>query len=371
MNLLASTLATCLAAASPIATATTAPHPLDRPLADVTVMPGDRGVELMILLNFKFIDAVLQITGDPDVVPKQSEIDEVRQRLGSLFANANRVRLNGRIADPQLSRFEFSQPQREVLEREEHLSRPLSQVRFLLSYESDEALRSVDLRWSMYPEHAIYDVPDSPVAPITVQAVVVRDDATQVLKFSVDTPEHRLILGVTPPSRPATHNSPSNPASVTNPWSVTGIALLGLLVAGLCWIAFAASRSRALPLLLLLGTSTLSCAEASTAEPRTAETKNFLVSMETTPAHIPVNEHFTFAFTVRAKSGEKIPGQIAIGADMPAHGHGMNTEPRLTELGNGRWLVEGMLFHMPGAWEIYVYIGRKERMERAVFPVGL
>jgi hypothetical protein len=35
---------------------------------------------------------------------------------------------------------------------------------------------------------------------------------------------------------------------------------------------------------------------------------------------------------------------------MPAHGHGLPTVPTLRELGDGRYLVEGVKFHMPGAW---------------------
>jgi hypothetical protein len=56
---------------------------------------------------------------------------------------------------------------------------------------------------------------------------------------------------------------------------------------------------------------------------------------------------------------------------MPSHGHGMNTKPRLTRLGDGEWRAEGMLFHMPGEWELYVYVGLDKAMERAAFPLKL
>jgi hypothetical protein len=38
-------------------------------------------------------------------------------------------------------------------------------------------------------------------------------------------------------------------------------------------------------------------------------------------------------------------------ARMPAHGHGLNYRPRITAAGPGRFRVEGILFHMPGAWQ--------------------
>lgn len=39
-------------------------------------------------------------------------------------------------------------------------------------------------------------------------------------------------------------------------------------------------------------------------------------------------------------------------ARMPAHGHGLNYRPHVTAAGPGRYRVEGILFHMPGAWQL-------------------
>lgn len=41
-----------------------------------------------------------------------------------------------------------------------------------------------------------------------------------------------------------------------------------------------------------------------------------------------------------------------VDATMPAHRHGMNYRPSLHPLGDGRWRVDGMLWHMAGAWEL-------------------
>lgn len=42
---------------------------------------------------------------------------------------------------------------------------------------------------------------------------------------------------------------------------------------------------------------------------------------------------------------------------MPVHNHGMPTQPRMTrELGGGRYLVEGMRFHMRGEWIVEMRI---------------
>jgi hypothetical protein len=56
-------------------------------------------------------------------------------------------------------------------------------------------------------------------------------------------------------------------------------------------------------------------------------------------------------------------------ATMPEHRHGMNYRPSLKPLGDGRWRVEGLMFHMPGRWELRLDVqadGRSERLLDAI-----
>lgn len=48
----------------------------------------------------------------------------------------------------------------------------------------------------------------------------------------------------------------------------------------------------------------------------------------------------------------------AIEADawMPAHKHGMNYTPEINALGDGRYAVSNMVFHMPGKWQVRVLL---------------
>ena len=41
-----------------------------------------------------------------------------------------------------------------------------------------------------------------------------------------------------------------------------------------------------------------------------------------------------------------------VDATRPEHRHGMNYRPSLKSLGEGRWRVEGLLWHMSGRWEL-------------------
>ena len=64
--------------------------------------------------------------------------------------------------------------------------------------------------------------------------------------------------------------------------------------------------------------------------------------------------------------GEPIPEpKLTIDATMPAHGHGMMTDPELKQLGPTTWRADGLKLHMHGAWQFEVRIeaaGVKEKL---------
>jgi hypothetical protein len=60
---------------------------------------------------------------------------------------------------------------------------------------------------------------------------------------------------------------------------------------------------------------------------------------------------------------------LAVDAAMPQHGHGMNRVPRIEKLQDGGFRAEGLLFHMPGKWELYFDVARGPLVERAQVDV--
>jgi hypothetical protein len=56
---------------------------------------------------------------------------------------------------------------------------------------------------------------------------------------------------------------------------------------------------------------------------------------------------------------------LAVDAAMPQHGHGMNRVPKIEKLPDGGFRAEGLLFHMPGKWELYFDVARGPLVERA------
>ena len=53
-----------------------------------------------------------------------------------------------------------------------------------------------------------------------------------------------------------------------------------------------------------------------------------------------------------------------IDATMPEHRHGMNYRPTVIDGPDGRFLAEGMLFHMPGRWQLIFEVRSANRTER-------
>ena len=73
----------------------------------------------------------------------------------------------------------------------------------------------------------------------------------------------------------------------------------------------------------------------------------------------------------RAKGGAPFAGTLVPDAAMPQHGHGMNVAPTVKRAKDGQFRVEGMLFHMPGYWELYFDLADAGAIERAQGSVTL
>jgi len=99
----------------------------------------------------------------------------------------------------------------------------------------------------------------------------------------------------------------------------------------------------------------------------------YQVMFETDTLPIPLNETHSWVLTVTTPKGEPVnDAEIGIDGGMPAHGHGLPTEPKVTEaLGEGRYQVEGMRFNMGGHWEIRVGINAAQGTDEATFNLDL
>lgn len=82
----------------------------------------------------------------------------------------------------------------------------------------------------------------------------------------------------------------------------------------------------------------------------------------------PVSRPFGLELIVCAADAET---EIDIDAIMPAHQHGMNYTPEIEALGNGRFKVSNMVFHMPGEWQITLKSNSGDEADSYHFDVSV
>ncbi len=99
-----------------------------------------------------------------------------------------------------------------------------------------------------------------------------------------------------------------------------------------------------------------------------AATGTFTARWSTDPDPIPLSDPFAMdveLFADEACTSPLADGTLTVDASMPHHGHGMNLKAKVESLGGGRYHVTGMLFHMPGRWELTFDRTRNGLLERA------
>lgn len=100
----------------------------------------------------------------------------------------------------------------------------------------------------------------------------------------------------------------------------------------------------------------------------------FLVLYRFRPAEIPLNEPFAVEFRLfddRRGQAQISDARVHVDAAMPEHRHGMNVVPRVWSNNDGSYTATGMVFHMPGRWELYFDITRGVATERAQVELWL
>jgi DNA-binding beta-propeller fold protein YncE len=94
----------------------------------------------------------------------------------------------------------------------------------------------------------------------------------------------------------------------------------------------------------------------------------FRVDVLSAPSPLPVGRLFDLEVRLHDACADGAPLEsVVLRADaaMPGHGHGMNTQPRTSALGGGRYVVTGFRFHMPGEWDVRFDVIRGKTLERA------
>jgi len=97
--------------------------------------------------------------------------------------------------------------------------------------------------------------------------------------------------------------------------------------------------------------------------------KAYALGFRAVPPKIEIGKHFSVEAVVCAKGAGAAPRNLGVDAQMPEHRHGMNYGAKVSPQGGGRYLAEGLMFHMPGRWQFVFDVegaGMRERLTKDV-----
>lgn len=98
----------------------------------------------------------------------------------------------------------------------------------------------------------------------------------------------------------------------------------------------------------------------------------FRVNYVSSPTPVPMLALHDWTVTITDATGTPVDGaRVTVLGGMPAHAHGLPTTPEVRALGSGRYLVEGLKFHMPGAWVIAFRINAAVGIDSVSFALDL
>lgn len=99
----------------------------------------------------------------------------------------------------------------------------------------------------------------------------------------------------------------------------------------------------------------------------------YTLTVESELEPVVINWLHRWILELEDDSGQPVSGaSIEVAGGMPEHNHGLPTSPRVTrELGAGRYLLEGMRFHMPGSWVLRFSVDAAPGSDTIVVPLEL
>ncbi len=149
--------------------------------------------------------------------------------------------------------------------------------------------------------------------------------------------------------------------------------------AGKLAISVCAGNSIAVPAvflaLLILFHATLASTQVtgSPSGPWTSRGGELQIRYASSLEPLTINQIHSWVLYIETREGIPVAGaDLTVEGGMPDHDHGLPTSPRVTRyLGDGKYLLEGMRFHMPGAWEILIAVDALDKQDVVVISLML
>ena len=98
----------------------------------------------------------------------------------------------------------------------------------------------------------------------------------------------------------------------------------------------------------------------------------FNASYTSDPEAIAANKLTSWKLKVETADGKPVKdAEITVAGDMPEHGHGMPTQPKVKNNNDGTYLVEGIKFSMTGWWTMTFTIKAGGKTDSVTFNLQL
>lgn len=113
--------------------------------------------------------------------------------------------------------------------------------------------------------------------------------------------------------------------------------------------------------------------QAETSSSKSSDAGHFIVAYESKAKPIKINQMHSWVIAIQDANKKTILDAIVnIAGGMPEHDHGLPTQPLITKnLGEGKYLLEGMKFHMHGYWVVTLSIEAAGKTDQVTFPLNL
>lgn len=100
--------------------------------------------------------------------------------------------------------------------------------------------------------------------------------------------------------------------------------------------------------------------------------KYYVAFLHSDTQPIPLHRIHSWQLAITTLQGTAVEkADIEIFGGMPAHRHGLPTQPVIEETGAGNYRIQGMKFSMTGEWELWFEIKTIIGMETAKFTITL
>lgn len=126
-------------------------------------------------------------------------------------------------------------------------------------------------------------------------------------------------------------------------------------------------------LILLLCTSVQTLTAAPSTIDRSSKDGQFRVRIQSSIEPVVINRIHHWIVYLEDAEGNPVTGAaITVSGSMPAHDHGLPTQPAARAgKREGEYLVEGLRFHMPGEWQMTMDISAGGTSDRLLIPLAL